>query len=130
VEIDLQLLGVTGVEDELQEGIAKCIEDFQEAGIHFWMLTGDKGETAQEIGFSCGLFPRDNFEVCMIKEEYENNELLAHLTKINEIPTTNFGFMVPGSQVPIIFNSTAESVLFLSIVKKAKAVIVFRSSPS
>jgi P-type E1-E2 ATPase len=37
---------VTGVEDELQEGIESCIVDFQEAGIHFWMLTGDKGETA------------------------------------------------------------------------------------
>jgi magnesium-transporting ATPase (P-type) len=32
------------------------------------MLTGDKGETAIEIGYSCGLFARDNFEVFYIEE--------------------------------------------------------------
>ena len=62
VESNLTLLGVTGVEDELQDDIKKCIQDFNEAGIHFWMLTGDKGETAEEIGYSCGMFSKDNFK--------------------------------------------------------------------
>ena len=44
------------------------MQDFAQAGIHFWMLTGDKGETAKEIGYNCGMFPRDNFEVFMISE--------------------------------------------------------------
>ena len=68
VEKNMQLLGVTGVEDKLQVGIEKCIQDFQEAGIHFWMLTGDKGETAQEIGYLCELFPREGIEVFTIDE--------------------------------------------------------------
>jgi P-type E1-E2 ATPase len=46
VEFGLLLIGVSGVEDLLQEGVKSCIEDFRDAGIKVWMLTGDKGTTA------------------------------------------------------------------------------------
>jgi phospholipid-translocating ATPase len=36
--------------------VAECISDFREAGIKVWMLTGDKLETAENIGYSCKLF--------------------------------------------------------------------------
>ena len=55
VEQDLTLLAATGVEDLLQENVKECISDFRKAGINVWMLTGDKGATAKEIGVSCGL---------------------------------------------------------------------------
>jgi len=38
---------VTGVEDLLQENVKACIEDFRDAGMRVWMLTGDKGATAK-----------------------------------------------------------------------------------
>ena len=57
IECDLTLLAATGVEDLLQENCKECIEDFRQAGISVWMLTGDKGLTAKEIGVSCGLIP-------------------------------------------------------------------------
>lgn len=74
VEKDLTLIGITGVEDELQEDVVNCIRDFREAGINIWMLTGDKGETAREIGCSCGLFERDNFPIFMVEDGEENLE--------------------------------------------------------
>lgn len=46
VEFGLRLIGVSGVEDLLQEDVKSCIEDFRDAGIKVWMLTGDKGTTA------------------------------------------------------------------------------------
>ena len=46
VESDIILTAVTGVEDILQENVKECIEDFRDAGIKVWMLTGDKGTTA------------------------------------------------------------------------------------
>ena len=58
-ENDLTILACTGVEDELQEDVASCISDFRNAGIKFWMLTGDLGHTAQEIGFNCGVLSSD-----------------------------------------------------------------------
>lgn len=36
------------------------------------MLTGDKGETALEIGFSCGLFERENFAVYLVEEDEQD----------------------------------------------------------
>ena len=45
-ERNLMVVGCTGVEDELQDKVAECIRDFQEAGIKVWMLTGDLGHTA------------------------------------------------------------------------------------
>ena len=60
IECDLTLLAATGVEDLLQENVKECIEDFRQAGISVWMLTGDKGLTAKEIGVSCGLIPAES----------------------------------------------------------------------
>ena len=50
------LLGATALEDKLQDGVAETIEDFHSAGIKVWMLTGDKMETAENIGFSSKMF--------------------------------------------------------------------------
>mmetsp|Transcript_36704 Transcript_36704/g.56268 ORF Transcript_36704/g.56268 Transcript_36704/m.56268 type:complete len:82 (-) Transcript_36704:323-568(-) len=47
VESDYILLGVTGVEDLLQDNVKECIQNFMRAQIKVWMLTGDKGETAK-----------------------------------------------------------------------------------
>ena len=63
VESDLELLAATGVEDLLQERVKECIVDFREAGISVWMLTGDKGLTALEIGVSCGLIPSNRIDM-------------------------------------------------------------------
>ncbi len=53
------MLGVTAVDDLLQEDVAPCVNDFQDAGIKVWMLTGDKGETASHIGKNCGFYSDD-----------------------------------------------------------------------
>jgi len=55
VEVGLTILGATGVEDMLQDNVAYCVQDFRDAGMRVWMLTGDKGLTAKSIGISCGL---------------------------------------------------------------------------
>lgn len=52
---DMEYLGVTGVEDKLQEDVLKSIETLRNAGIQVWMLTGDKVETAKCIAISTGL---------------------------------------------------------------------------
>ncbi|XP_030583770.1 phospholipid-transporting ATPase IK [Archocentrus centrarchus] len=60
MEMDLQLLGVTAIEDRLQDGVPETIALLQEAGIKVWVLTGDKKETAVNIGFSCKLLDPDS----------------------------------------------------------------------
>lgn len=58
LEQDMELLGVTGVEDKLQENVAVVIESLKNAGIQVWMLTGDKVETATCIAISAGFKSR------------------------------------------------------------------------
>ncbi|KAH9625072.1 hypothetical protein KSS87_010562 [Heliosperma pusillum] len=55
IERDLFLLGATAVEDKLQRGVPECIDKLAQAGIKIWVLTGDKMETAINIGFACSL---------------------------------------------------------------------------
>jgi magnesium-transporting ATPase (P-type) len=49
------LLGATAIEDKLQEGVPDAIHTLQLAGIKVWVLTGDRQETAINIGMSCRL---------------------------------------------------------------------------
>lgn len=58
IERDLTLLGSTAIEDKLQEGVPEAVSTMLQAGIHVCVLTGDKMETAINIGFSCNLLDR------------------------------------------------------------------------
>ena len=58
LENGLELLGITGVEDKLQEEVALTIESLRSAGIQVWMLTGDKVDTAKCIAISAGFKDR------------------------------------------------------------------------
>ena len=55
IENNLELIGSTAIEDKLQDGVPDAIKYIREAGIKLWVLTGDKVETAINIGFSSGL---------------------------------------------------------------------------
>lgn len=60
LETKLTLLGATGIEDRLQEGVPETIEALHKAGIKIWMLTGDKQETAVNIAYACKLLEPDD----------------------------------------------------------------------
>ena len=55
----MQLIGVTAIEDRLQDNVPSTIMRLREAGIKIWMLTGDKIETAINIGISCRIIEED-----------------------------------------------------------------------
>lgn len=58
-EKGLELIGITGIEDRIQQGVPETIDKLLKADIKMWVLTGDKMETAINIGFSCSLFESD-----------------------------------------------------------------------
>ncbi|KAM6362413.1 phospholipid-transporting ATPase VD isoform 3-T3 [Alca torda] len=60
LETKLTLLGATGIEDRLQEGVPDTIQALRKAGIKIWMLTGDKRETAVNIAYACKLLEPDD----------------------------------------------------------------------
>uniref|UniRef100_A0A3B5MX80 Phospholipid-transporting ATPase n=1 Tax=Xiphophorus couchianus TaxID=32473 RepID=A0A3B5MX80_9TELE len=66
IEQDMKLLGATAIEDKLQEGVPETIALLSLANIKIWVLTGDKQETAVNIGYSCKMLTDDMTEVFII----------------------------------------------------------------
>merc|ERR1719503_296387 len=63
IEKRLEILGVTAIEDKLQDNVASTIVDMRKAGIKLWVLTGDKLETAKAIGFSTKVLDHSGMEI-------------------------------------------------------------------
>ena len=88
-ERDLVLVGATCVEDRLQDNVPETISDLQSAGIKIWMLTGDKLETAENIGYSCKLLNK-NMEVIKcstladVKREFNEKTAVINERKIRQ----------------------------------------------
>jgi P-type E1-E2 ATPase len=67
----LIVLGATAIEDKLQLGVPNTIEMLKKAGIKVWILTGDKIETAVNIGYSCKLLSEKTNLVYLIDEKHD-----------------------------------------------------------
>jgi len=59
LEKNFYLIGSTSMEEKLQDRVGDTIEFMKDAGIKVWVLTGDKVETAINIGYSCKLLNND-----------------------------------------------------------------------
>ena len=68
IENNLMLLGATAIEDKLQDGVPETIASLLEAGIYIWVLTGDKQETAINIGYSCKLIS-NSMDLIILNED-------------------------------------------------------------
>jgi len=80
VETELELVGVTAIEDKLQEGVPEAIATLLDGGIKVWMITGDKQETAINIATSCKLLKSpDDALVC------NSDSYLACRGRLNEL---------------------------------------------
>jgi magnesium-transporting ATPase (P-type) len=132
-ERDLVLLGATAVEDRLQDNVPETIHDLQEAGIRIWMLTGDKLETAENIGFSCKLLkndmivwrmssPEEVADICSMAKVQENIQL--------QLSGTKRGLIVEAKALSVILSDIQYKKNFIKIAKSCEAVICCRVSPS
>lgn len=59
IESEMTLVGLTAVEDKLQDEVPETIEFLRNAGVALWVLTGDKRETAENIGYSAAMLDRE-----------------------------------------------------------------------
>jgi magnesium-transporting ATPase (P-type) len=81
IEQELELIGSTAIEDRLQDDVAATIEFMKEASIKVWVLTGDKVETAMNIGVSAGLLD-ESMKNHMLDDELERGTLLRYLADL------------------------------------------------
>ncbi|KAH9255098.1 hypothetical protein BASA81_006857 [Batrachochytrium salamandrivorans] len=76
-EQDLEVVGATAIEDALQEGVPETIQMLRQAQIKVWVLTGDKVDTAVNIGFSSQLLDTNMHQIYL--DGTNTNELEAKL---------------------------------------------------
>ncbi|KAJ3221416.1 hypothetical protein HK099_003538 [Clydaea vesicula] len=90
IEKDLMLLGATAIEDKLQDGVPETIATLALAGIKIWVLTGDRQETAINIGFSCKLITEEmSMIVCNETTHHETKKFLMDKLELVKYGTTN-----------------------------------------
>jgi phospholipid-translocating ATPase len=102
LEHDLELLGLTGVEDKLQDDVKGTLELLRNAGIRIWMLTGDKVETARCIAISTKLVARGQY----IHEMSKGKSILVWSFWLTILLTVFLSFQ---SGIPIKFEITWSS---------------------
>ncbi|XP_059213903.1 phospholipid-transporting ATPase IC [Centropristis striata] len=118
IEGNLMLIGATAIEDKLQEGVPETIAKLAKAEIKIWVLTGDKKETAENIGFSCSLLTDD----MQIHYGEDVNEKLSirQAKRRNEPPVIRRGkkkpaepfFTTPGKNALIITGGWLNEILY------------------
>jgi magnesium-transporting ATPase (P-type) len=107
IEKDLELVGATAIEDELQDDVAATIETMRLAGMSFFILTGDKRETAINIGRSCGLVGRDarlidipSYTEEHKKDEKKNREWRIQMVNLKELKEEKVFLLDASSIIP------------------------------
>uniref|UniRef100_A0A5F8GQN8 Phospholipid-transporting ATPase n=1 Tax=Monodelphis domestica TaxID=13616 RepID=A0A5F8GQN8_MONDO len=131
LETQLTLLGATGIEDRLQEGVPDTITALREAGVQIWVLTGDKQETAVNIAHSCKLLEqRDMVYTINTESQYSPRCPLRNNNSNNNSSTAvpDIGLVIDGKTLNIIFQGNLEKK-FLELTKYCRSVLCCRSTP-
>ncbi|KAJ8514613.1 hypothetical protein ONZ45_g7879 [Pleurotus djamor] len=147
IEHSLRILGATALEDKLQEGVPDAIELLHQAGIKLWILTGDKVQTAIEIGYSCNLLKNDMDIMILSADSLEQarSQIEAGLNKIASVlgppswdprkrgflPNAKASFAVVIDGDTLRFALTDElKPLFLNLGTQCETVVCCRVSPA
>ncbi|KNC74005.1 hypothetical protein SARC_13437, partial [Sphaeroforma arctica JP610] len=132
IEQDLNLIGASAIEDKLQEGVPQTIASLRKANIRVWVLTGDKQETAINIGFACQLLT-NQMELFVINErgfEEVGEKLRALKEQIDSDQFTQreLGLVIDGGALGYALDDTLKLEL-LAIAEQCASVVCCRVSP-
>jgi phospholipid-translocating ATPase len=125
LESDLELLGVTGVEDKLQKDVKPSLELLRNAGIKIWMLTGDKVETARCVAVSSKLVARGQYIYTVAKLKRKDNAQ-EHLDFLRG--KTDACLLIDGESLALFLNHFHKE--FISIAVLLPTVVACRCSPN
>ncbi|KAL6012705.1 Alanine aminotransferase 2 [Asimina triloba] len=125
LEHDLEILGVTAIEDRLQDGVPETIETLRKAGINFWMLTGDKQNTAIQIALSCNFIsPEPKGQLLLINGKTEDEVS----RNFDHDATLDVAFVVDGWALEIALKHYRKA--FTDLATLSRTAICCRVTPS
>eukprot|EP00002_Diphylleia_rotans_P019556 TRINITY_DN3778_c0_g2_i9.p1 TRINITY_DN3778_c0_g2~~TRINITY_DN3778_c0_g2_i9.p1 ORF type:complete len:1276 (+),score=258.10 TRINITY_DN3778_c0_g2_i9:70-3897(+) len=124
IENDLELVCLTGVEDQLQENVKSTLEMLRNAGIKIWMLTGDKVETATCIAISSKLIGRTQtiYTITATAHEQAREQLATFSRKSGAC------LVIDGASLTLCLQYFKDT--FIELACKAPSVVCCRCSPT
>ncbi|CAA0831460.1 Phospholipid-transporting ATPase 1 [Striga hermonthica] len=139
IENHLNLLGASGIEDKLQQGVPEAIESLRMAGIKVWVLTGDKQETAVSIGYSSRLLTRNMTQIVINNNSKEScrkslDDALQLCKKFTSVPDATqvesgeIALIIDGTSLVYILDSELEKQLF-ELASRCTVVLCCRVAP-
>ncbi|CAK8535942.1 unnamed protein product [Lathyrus sativus] len=144
MERELILVGATAVEDKLQKGVPQCIDKLAQAGLKIWVLTGDKMETAINIGYSCSLLRQGMKQICISTtnsdsvindgKEVIKGSILTQITnasqlmKLEKDPHAAHALIIDGKTLTYALEDDIKHQ-FLALAVDCASVICCRVSP-
>lgn len=140
LESNLTLLGATGIEDRLQEGVPETITALRKAGIGIWVLTGDKPETAINVAYSAKLF-LPNMELLRLTARSRDSAESCIIFYLNEIEKQQYSvdtkeakkgraLVIDGKTLTFILDFRSNLTKpFLKLTKYCACVLCCRSTP-
>lgn len=146
IEQDLMLLGGTAIEDRLQDGVPDTISLLADAGIKLWVLTGDKIETAINIGYSCNLLNNDMDIMVLSAPDSDmaakeldskleqfgitgSDEELAAARQDHSPPPSTHALVLDGDCLRLMLDDALRQK-FLLLCRRCKSVLCCRVSPA
>uniref|UniRef100_A0A8C2U0Q4 Phospholipid-transporting ATPase n=1 Tax=Coturnix japonica TaxID=93934 RepID=A0A8C2U0Q4_COTJA len=139
LETKLTLLGATGIEDRLQDGVPDTIQALRKAGIKIWMLTGDKRETAVNIAYACKLLEPDDRIFTLKSQSRVSTKLylfsvfkrkLGNVSASPSIQAHGFsaGLVIDGRTLEHVLQDNLQNI-FLELTEKCRAVVCCQATP-
>ncbi|KAI8147582.1 hypothetical protein BJV82DRAFT_596103 [Fennellomyces sp. T-0311] len=134
IEKDMFLLGATAIEDKLQDGVPDTIHTLHEANIKVWVLTGDRQETAINIGYSCKLLTEEmDLIICNVESHEATRDFLEKKladATIHESSGSHepLALVIEGKSLTFALEKDLEKT-FYELAIKCKAVVCCRVSP-
>uniref|UniRef100_A0A3Q3FTF0 Phospholipid-transporting ATPase n=1 Tax=Labrus bergylta TaxID=56723 RepID=A0A3Q3FTF0_9LABR len=132
LEKNLLLLGATAIEDRLQAGVPETIATLMRADIKIWVLTGDKQETAINIGYSCRLISHGMSLIIVNEDSLDATRatLTAHCSSLGDSlrKENELALIIDGQTLKYALSFELRQA-FLDLALSCKAVICCRVSP-
>ncbi|XP_044060582.1 phospholipid-transporting ATPase VB [Siniperca chuatsi] len=138
LETNLSLLGATGIEDRLQESVPDTIVALRMAGIQVWVLTGDKPETAVNIGYACRLLEEEDLVInmscknkltCMSILDCTLEEVRRYSADPRNVDTTqDISLVIDGLTLTMALSSDLQD-RFVDLAKRCRSVLCCRVTP-
>jgi len=131
MEKDMVCLGCTAVEDRLQDAVPHCLHYLREAGLKIWVVTGDKSETAINIGYLANLLTQDMHIFHLYDEnggeKAVEDGLLAAVQKIRDYPGKMYATVIDGKGLSFALKNYRKEFLELGI--GCYSVLITRATP-